>query len=94
MPSGPSSSNPNALSVKELPAATDNLKHKLQKARALVKTLPDVNRTIAQQEEEIKELEERRKRQIAMLAKIRDEGLQFAAVEQRRRDDEGERMVE
>ncbi|KAK3385003.1 RNA polymerase II transcription mediator complex subunit 9-domain-containing protein [Podospora didyma] len=81
------------LSVKELPAATDNLKHKLQRARVAVKSLPDVGRTIAQQEAEIAELEERGRKQVAMLAKIKEEGLQFVCTEQSSRD-EGERMVE
>lgn len=78
-----------SLTVKELPAATDNIKHKLQRARAAVKTLPDVHRSIAQQEAEIRELEERRRKQIAMLARLREEGLQFARVAR----DEGDKMV-
>ncbi|KAK0713117.1 RNA polymerase II transcription mediator complex subunit 9-domain-containing protein [Lasiosphaeria miniovina] len=90
---GAAGSGTGMLSIKGLPAATDNLKHKLQRARALVKTLPDVGRSIAQQEAEISELEERRRRQVAMLARIKDEGLQFASAEQSTRD-EGERMVE
>ncbi|KAK3348295.1 RNA polymerase II transcription mediator complex subunit 9-domain-containing protein [Neurospora tetraspora] len=96
----PSTSNPNStaastsFTAKDLPQATDNLKHKLQRARQAVLTLPDIGRTIAQQEVEIKELEERKRKQIAMLARIREEGLQFARLEQSRRDEEGERMVE
>ncbi|KAK3487111.1 RNA polymerase II transcription mediator complex subunit 9-domain-containing protein [Neurospora crassa] len=91
-------SNPNAttagsFSAKDLPQATDNLKHKLQRARQAVLTLPDIGRTITQQEKEIAELEERKRKQVAMLAKIRDEGLQFARLEQSRRDEEGERMM-
>ncbi|KAK3317840.1 RNA polymerase II transcription mediator complex subunit 9-domain-containing protein [Cercophora scortea] len=81
------------LSVKELPGATDNLKHKLQRARAAVKTLPDVGRTIAQQEAEIAELEARRRKQVEMLRGLKEEGLQFGMLEQRSKD-EGERMVE
>ncbi|KAL0467946.1 RNA polymerase II transcription mediator complex subunit 9 domain-containing protein [Neurospora intermedia] len=92
------SNNPNAttagsFSAKDLPQATDNLKHKLQRARQAVLTLPDMGRTITQQEKEIAELEERKRKQVAMLAKIRDEGLQFARLEQSRRDEEGERMM-
>lgn len=94
----PTTSNPNAttagsFSAKDLPQATDNLKHKLQRARQAVLTLPDIGRTITQQEKEIAELEERKRKQVAMLAKIRDEGLQFARLEQSRRDEEGERMM-
>ncbi|KAK3689605.1 RNA polymerase II transcription mediator complex subunit 9-domain-containing protein [Podospora appendiculata] len=81
------------LSVKELPGATDNLKHKLQRARAAVKTLPDVGRTISQQEVEIAELEARRRKQVEMLMGLKEEGLQFGMLEQRSKD-EGERMVE
>ncbi|EGO55713.1 hypothetical protein NEUTE1DRAFT_117877, partial [Neurospora tetrasperma FGSC 2508] len=54
----PTTSNPNAttagsFSAKDLPQATDNLKHKLQRARQAVLTLPDIGRTITQQEKEI-----------------------------------------
>nr|CAF05896.1 related to microtubule-associated protein [Neurospora crassa] len=98
LPIPSTTSNPNAttagsFSAKDLPQATDNLKHKLQRARQAVLTLPDIGRTITQQEKEIAELEERKRKQVAMLAKIRDEGLQFARLEQSRRDEEGERMM-
>ena len=56
--------------------------------------LPDIGRTIAQQEKEIQELEERKRKQVEMLARIREEGLQFARLEQSRADEEGERMVD
>ncbi|KAK1783321.1 RNA polymerase II transcription mediator complex subunit 9-domain-containing protein [Copromyces sp. CBS 386.78] len=82
------------FNAKDVPQATDNLKHKLQRARQAVLTLPDIGRTIAQQEAEIKELEERKRKQVEMLARIREEGLQFARLEQSRADEEGERMVE
>ncbi|KAM7204620.1 RNA polymerase II transcription mediator complex subunit 9 domain containing protein [Rhypophila sp. PSN 637] len=88
LPSG----TPNAgsgFTARELTTATDNIKHKLQRARAAVKTLPDVHRTVDQQEAEIRELEERRKKQIAMLARLRDEGLQFARTGR----DDADRMV-
>jgi len=81
------------LSVKELPAATDNLKHKLQRARAAIRTLQDVSRGLEQQREEIEELEARRLRQLAMLDLIRGAGLQFSLGEQSH-EEEGERMVE
>ncbi|KAK3400528.1 RNA polymerase II transcription mediator complex subunit 9-domain-containing protein [Sordaria brevicollis] len=83
-----------SFTAKDLPQATDSVKHKLQKARQAVLTLPDVGRTIEQQEEEIRMLEERKRKQIAMLARIKEEGLQFARMEGMRQDEEGERMVE
>ena len=89
----PNSTSTTSLSIKELPAATDNLKHKLQRARAAVKTLPDITRSIAQQQAEIEELEQRRRQQLAMLAKVKGAGLQFSLAEQNK-EDEGERMVE
>jgi hypothetical protein len=82
---------PNAaasFTIKDLPAATDHLKHKLQRARAAIKTLPDIGRTIARQEADIAELEERKRQQIAMLNKIKDEGLQFAHAQSRKDEDE------
>ncbi|CCC09661.1 hypothetical protein SMACR_03694 [Sordaria macrospora] len=82
------------FNAKDVPQATDNLKHKLQRARQAILALPDIGRTIAQQEVEIKELEERKRKQMEMLARIREEGLQFARLEQSRADEEGERMVE
>jgi hypothetical protein len=87
----PSSSLPTGtFSVKELPAATDNLKHKLQRARAAVRTLPDVMRTVEQQERDIAELEARRREQLAMLARIKAVGLEQSKGDR----DDGERMVE
>ncbi|KAK4447716.1 RNA polymerase II transcription mediator complex subunit 9-domain-containing protein [Podospora aff. communis PSN243] len=74
--------------VKELPAATDNLKHKLQRARAAVRTLPDVARSVEQQERDIAELEARRREQLAMLARIKAVGLEQSKGE------DGERMID
>ncbi|KAK5661748.1 hypothetical protein OQA88_9849 [Cercophora sp. LCS_1] len=82
-----------SLSVKELPIATDNLKHKLQRARAAVKTLPDVSRTLVQQEEEIAELEGKKRQQLEMLQRIKGARLQFDIGEETKTE-EGERMVE
>jgi flagellar motility protein MotE (MotC chaperone) len=75
------------LTLKDIPTTTDHLKHKLQRARAQIRTLPDMERTIAQQDEEIKELEERIKRQREVLAGLRERGVKFAAGER-----EGESM--
>ena len=53
----------NALQPKDLPAAVLEIKHKLQRARAAVEGLPDIERTIADQEAEIRDLEHRIRRQ-------------------------------
>ncbi|CCU75742.1 hypothetical protein BGHDH14_bghG001631000002001 [Blumeria hordei DH14] len=47
------------LSAKDIPPATDELKQQLQKAHLQIKQLPDIDRTISEQEEEIVELEEK-----------------------------------
>ena len=69
------------LSVKELPAATDHLKHKLQRARAAVRGLADVRRSIAQQEAELGRLEERRRLQAGRLARTQEDGMLFVKAE-------------
>ncbi|KAH6891292.1 RNA polymerase II transcription mediator complex subunit 9-domain-containing protein [Thelonectria olida] len=61
------------LSFKEVPGATDGLKHKLQRARAQVRALPDMDRTIADQTKEIGELEACIQAQKALLQRLRDE---------------------
>lgn len=81
------------LSVKELPAATDNLKHKLQRARAAMRSLADVQRSIAAQQTELAALDGRRRKQAATLARTQEDGLHFVRAEQRSRDEEGDRMV-
>lgn len=70
---------PERLLPKELPTATDPVKHKLQSARAAVRTLPDIQRTIPEQEAEIAELRALIERQRAALSKLKEFGLQFAA---------------
>jgi hypothetical protein len=55
-PTDPSSSS---LSPKDLPAAAVPIKLKIQKARAAVQALPDVGRTVEEQEREIRALERR-----------------------------------
>jgi len=69
----PSSNSP--LAIKDVPSATDDLKHKLQKARVQVKELPDMQRSIGEQETEIRELEERITTQKAALDRLREAGL-------------------
>ncbi|SPJ76161.1 uncharacterized protein FTOL_05892 [Fusarium torulosum] len=69
---GPSASGP-TLSFKDVPGATDGLKHKLQRARAQVRELPDMDRSVAEQNNEIRELESRIEKQRALLQRLRDE---------------------
>lgn len=54
--------------------ATDELKHKIQKARFQIKGLPDLDRGVEEQEEEIRELEERIREQMRVLEQLRDIG--------------------
>lgn len=65
------------LSFKDVPGATDSLKHKLQHARAQVRALPDMERTVDEQRREISELEARIVTQRALLERLRDDGLRF-----------------
>lgn len=67
------------ISIKDVPTATDALKHKIQRARQQIKGLPDMSRTIAEQEEHISELEETIRLQHEVLAGLRAIGLQFGA---------------
>jgi hypothetical protein len=63
------------LAIKDIPAATDELKHRLQKARVQFKQLPDIERGLKEQEEEIKMWEGKIKRQREVLEGLRDVGL-------------------
>jgi len=64
------------LGVKDIPLATNEIKHKFQRARAQIKELPDIERSLEEQEEEIRDLEEKIARQRAVLAGLRDVGLE------------------
>ncbi|OAA45404.1 Mediator complex, subunit Med9 [Metarhizium rileyi] len=66
------------LSFKDVPGATDGLKHKLQHARAQVRTLPDMDRSIEEQNREIRNLQARIKKQRGLLATLRDGGVRFS----------------
>ncbi|KKA27011.1 hypothetical protein TD95_000532 [Thielaviopsis punctulata] len=72
------------LLLKDLPTATDPIKHKLQKARVQVKALSDMNRTIADQEEEIADLEKRILLQQEVLEKLKASGTDFVTETQQR----------
>lgn len=65
------------MSLRELSTQTDALKHKLQRARAQIKTLPDMERDIEEQEEEIRELEAKIHMQKEVLEKLRERGVEF-----------------
>ncbi|MCJ1481258.1 hypothetical protein MMC06_001415 [Schaereria dolodes] len=61
------------LSPKDLSTEAAAIKIKIQKARAAVETLPDIERTVAEQREDIKELQTRivgLKRVLAQFADI------------------------
>lgn len=47
------------LDVKDLPTATSSVRIRIQKARAVVEALPDVDRSVEEQQTEIAELEDR-----------------------------------
>lgn len=71
--------NAGTLPIKDLPAAVDPLRHKIQRARAAVHTLPDIGRTLSEQEAEARQLEARIERQRAALLQLKEFGLRFAA---------------
>lgn len=78
------------MSLKEIPAATDALKHRFRRARAVIATsLPDLDRGVAEQEAEIAALEARIARQRDALEKLREVGARFV-VGQGDGDGEGE----
>lgn len=54
---GPNAHPP--LDIKDLPTATSSVKIRIQKARGVVEGLPDVHRSVEEQQKEIDELEDR-----------------------------------
>lgn len=56
------------LDVKDLPTATSSVRIRIQKARAVVEALPDVDRSVEEQQEEIAELEDRISRLRSVIA--------------------------
>lgn len=69
------------MSLKQFPAATDPIKHILQRARQQMRTLPDIKRSVEEQEKEIQRLEEKREKQRAQLEKLRGFGVGPASRE-------------
>jgi hypothetical protein len=67
------------LEVQHLDAATDAIRIRIQKARAAVKALPDIDRTVEEQDEEIKELQTRVKRMREMLVNLKSSVAKGAA---------------
>jgi RNA polymerase II transcription mediator complex subunit 9 len=63
-------SGPGHLDIQQLGAASSGIKVKIQKARNAVKDMPDVDRSIEDQEEEIEALEERIAKMRAMLGNL------------------------
>ncbi|KAH1435318.1 hypothetical protein KXX32_008833 [Aspergillus fumigatus] len=56
------------LTAKDLPTEASSIKIRIQKAHAAVESLPDIGRSVAEQENEIEELENRIARLNAVLA--------------------------
>lgn len=54
-----SSNAPPPLDIKDLPTEASSIKIRIQKAQAAVEGLPDVQRSVAEQNQEIEELEDR-----------------------------------
>jgi predicted RNase H-like nuclease (RuvC/YqgF family) len=82
------------LSIKDIPPATDELKHKLQRARLQVKELPDVDRSVEEQAAEIKELEDKIRRQREVLVELKEVGLQAKREREQRGMEGGADLME
>lgn len=74
-------SNDPPLEPQHLAVEASTVKIKLQKALAAVEALPDMDRTLEQQELEIQELEERITRQRQMLATLAERAKEASAGE-------------
>lgn len=87
-PSAGANAQGGPLSTKDIAAATDPLRNKIQRARAAVHTLPDIRRSIPEQEAEIAALEEKMAQQRAVLLQLKEFGLQYAAENSRKADED------
>lgn len=81
--SSPAATSSGPLSPKDLATASSTVKIKIQKARAVIKGLPDIERSIEEQEEEIQELEEEVRRVGGVLIKMREDARKALAGEER-----------
>ncbi|KAK6536251.1 hypothetical protein TWF281_000494 [Arthrobotrys megalospora] len=59
------------IEPKDVDAEASRIRIKIQKARAILNDLPDITRSIGQQEDEIKALEEKIRKQREVLGRIR-----------------------
>lgn len=66
-PSADSTTNSDYLAPKHLGTATSEVKNKIQKARVAVQGLPDMKRTVQEQELEIEELEREAERLMGVI---------------------------
>lgn len=78
-PTDPSADTSNTIAPRDLPAAVDPIKHKLQNVRAILPTLPDIHRMPDEQDAEKKQMLEKIKLQQAKLAWLQGGGLKFLA---------------
>ncbi|KAF3926455.1 hypothetical protein AA313_de0206872 [Arthrobotrys entomopaga] len=70
--SPPTQVNHPPLEPKDVDAEASRIRIKIQKARTILNDLPDISRSIEQQEEEVKALEEKITRQREVLGRIRE----------------------
>lgn len=66
-PSSPTYQNLEPLAMHQLAGEASSIRSRIRRARAAVEALPDVDRTIEEQEEEIRLLQERITKQTAVL---------------------------
>lgn len=78
-PLGASPGGTGTVTLREASTQTDALKHKIQRTRQRIVALPDMDRDIAEQEEEIRDLEEKIRMQRQVLEALRDRGVQFGS---------------
>ncbi|KAF3922630.1 hypothetical protein ABW21_db0200619 [Orbilia brochopaga] len=71
LPSGTTAAAVTSLETKDVDAEASRIRIKIQKARVILGELPDISRTIEQQEEEMKALELKIAKQREVLGRIR-----------------------